>query len=144
MRSAGLAGWAMSRLPETRPFATMVNGSSSGIKDLRHGYLLAGDWADCDQDTCLRDHRRDAPLLSGADHYAISATVSGDPGSPVGAVLGDLLVSPASAHGRRGRHQHIPFPAGSGRRLGGMHHFDLLGHPAAWAAIRGLLGQSAG
>jgi hypothetical protein len=29
----------------------------------------------------------------------------------------------------------------SGRRLGGMHHFDLLGHPAVWQAIRGLLGD---
>jgi hypothetical protein len=141
-RAAGLAGWAMSQFPETRPFVTMVNGSSSGIKDLRHGYLLRGDWDGCDQDSCPRDHRRDAPLLAGADHHAISATVTGDPGSPIGAVIG-LLVPPASAHGRRGRHQHIPFRAGSGSRLGGMHHFDLLGHPGAWEAIRGLLGQAA-
>ena len=122
---------------------TLVNGSSSGIKDLRYGYLLPDDWAGCDQDSCLRDHRHDAPLLAGANHYAISATVTDDPGSPVGAVIGDLLVRPASAHGRRGRHQRIPFPAESGRRLGGIHHFDLLRHPAVWAAMRGLLGHAA-
>jgi len=142
-RAAGLAGWALGRVAETRPFVTLVNGSSSGIKDLRYGYLLPDDWAGCDQDSCPRDHRHDAPLLAGANHYAISATVTDDPGSPVGAVVGDLLVRPASAHGRRGRHQRIPFPAESGRRLGGIHHFDLLNHPAVWTAMRGLLGHAA-
>ena len=140
-RAAGFAGWALGQVAETRPFVTLVNGSSSGIKDLRYGYLLPDDWAGCDQDSCPRDHRHDAPLLAGANHYAISATVTGDPGSAVGAVVGDLLVQPASAHGRRGRRQHIPFPVESSRRLGGIHHFDLLNHPSVWAAMRGLLGR---
>ncbi|HVB45302.1 MAG TPA: hypothetical protein VNF47_21725 [Streptosporangiaceae bacterium] len=142
-RAAGFAGRALGKVAETRPFVTLVNGSSPGIKDLRHGYVLAGDWADCDQDSCVRDHRGDTPLLAGANHYTISATVTADPAHPLGAVAGDLLVRPASAHGRRGAHQHIPFPAGSRRGLGGMHHFDLLNHPAVWAAIRDLLDNSA-
>src|ERR1039458_7300721 len=142
-RAAGFAGWALGQVAETRPFVTLVNGSSSGIKDLRYGYLLPDDWAGCDQDSCPRDHRHDAPLLAGANHYAISATVTGDPGSAVGAVVGDLLVQPASAHGRRGHRQRIPFPAESSRRLGGIHHFKLLNHPAVWAAMPGLLGPAA-
>jgi hypothetical protein len=142
-RAAGFAGWAVGQVAETRPFVTLVNGSSPGIKDLRHGYVLADDWAGCDQDSCMRDHRGDAPLLPGANHYTISATVTADPGHPLGAVAGDLLVQPASAHGRRGAHQHIPFPAGSRRGVGGMHHFDLLNHPAVWAAIRDLLDDTA-
>ena len=142
-QAAGLAGWALSKAAETRPFVTLVNGSSPGIKDLRHGDVLADDWAGCDQDSCVRDHRHDTPLLAGANHYTISATVTVDPGHPLGAVVGDLLVQPASAHGRRGAHRHIPFPAGSRRRLGGMHHFDLLNHPAVWAAIRDLLSSTA-
>ena len=91
----------------------------------------------------MRDHRHDTPLLPGASHHTISATVTTDPGHPLGAVAGDLLVQPASAHGRRGAHQHIPFPVGSRRELGGMHHLDLLNHPAVWAAIRDLLGNTA-
>jgi pimeloyl-ACP methyl ester carboxylesterase len=142
-RAAGLAGWALGKAAETRPFVTLVNGSSSGIKDLRHGYVLADDWADCDQDSCMRDHRHDTPLLAGANHYAISATVTANRGHPLGAIIGDLLVQPASAHGSRGAHQQIPFPAGSHRRLGGMHHLDLLNHPAVWTAIRDLLGSAA-
>lgn len=142
-RAAGFAGRALGTMAETRPFVTLVNGSSPGIKDLRHGYVLADDWAGCDQDSCTRDHRGDTPLLPGANHYAISATVTADPGHPLGAVAGDLLVQPASAHGRRDARQHIPFPAGSRRGLGGMHHFDLLNHPTVWAAIRDLLGDTA-
>jgi hypothetical protein len=141
-RAAGFAGLALGKLAETRPLVPLVNGASAGIKDLRHGYLLDEDWAGCDADRCLRDHRGEAPLLPGANHYVISATVTGDPGSAVGGLVGDLLVQPASAHGRRGRRTHIPFPVESGRALGGLHHFDLLGHPGVWAAMRGLLGRA--
>jgi len=143
-RAAGFAGWALDKMAETRPFATLINGSSPGIKDLRYGYVLADDWAGCDQDSCVRDHRHDAPLLPGANHYTISATVTADPGHPLGAAAGDLLVQPASAHGRRRARQRIPFPAGSRRGLGGMHHLDLLNHPAVWAAMRDLLASNAG
>lgn len=141
-RAAGLASWALGQVPETRPFATLAAGSAA-VRDLRHGYLLDDDWNGCDQDCCLHDHRSDAPLLAGANHYVISATVTADPASPFGAVVGDLLVQPASAHGRRGTRQHIPFPIEMGRGLGGMHHFDLLNHPDVWQAIRGLLRPAA-
>ena len=98
-RAAGFTGWALGKTAETRPLVTLVNGSSPGIKDLRYGYVLADDWADCDQDSCVRDHRRDTPLLPTANHYAISATVTADPRHPLGAVAGDLLVQPARTAG---------------------------------------------
>ena len=136
-RVASLAGWALSQVAETRPFADLLTGSSA-IKDLRHGYVL-DDWAACDPDGCRHNHRRDVPLLPGASHYAISAVISADPESPLGTVVGDLLVQPASAHGRRGPRQHIPFSADMTRRHGGMHHFDLLNHPDVWESMRDLL-----
>jgi PGAP1-like protein len=142
-RAAGLAGWVLGRVPETRPFAALAAGPA-GVRDLRHGYVLDDDWNGCDQDRCLRDHRGDTPLLAEANHYAISAVVTADPGSPLGAVVGDLLVQPASAHGRRGARQHIPFPVETGHGLGGMHHFDLLNHPDVWAAMHGLLRRAGG
>ncbi|MGE5286126.1 MAG: esterase/lipase family protein [Micromonosporaceae bacterium] len=138
-RAAGLAGWALARTAETRPFVTLVNGSSAGIKDLRYGYVVDGDWTGCDLDSCARDHRGDTPLLPGANHHAIGATVTGDPGSPFGAVVGDLLVTPGSAHGRRRRHQRIPFRVALSHVFGGMHHLDLLNHPAVWEAMHGRL-----
>ena len=137
-RAAGLAGRVLGWIPETRPFASLAAGPA-GVRDLRHGYVLDDDWNGCDPDCCLRDHRSEAPVLAAANHYAISAVVTADPASPLGAVVGDLLVQPASAHGRRGARQHIPFPVGTGHGLGGMHHFDLLNHPDVWAAMRGRL-----
>ncbi len=138
-RVAGLAGWALSQLAETRPFADLLTGSSA-IKDLRHGYIL-DDWAACDPDGCTHNHRRDVPLLPGASHSAISAIISTNPESPLGTLVGDLLVQPASAHGRRGPRQHIPFSVEMSRRHGGMHHFDLLNHPDVWESMRSLLGS---
>jgi hypothetical protein len=143
-RAAGRAGWALSRLPETRPFAPLVNGSSDGVKDLRFGYVRDEDWIGCDPDHCLRDHRGDLPLLDSANHYTISATLTANPHSPIGAVVGDLLVQPASAHGHHRRARHIPFPVEHCRRLGGLTHFQLLHHPSVWAAIKGVLQQHQG
>lgn len=140
-RAAGLAGWALSRLPETRPFAPVASGSSDGVKDLRFGYLLEDDWSGCDPIECRRDHRGDVPLLESANHYVFGVTVSENPGSVAGRLVGDLLVQPSSAHGRR-RRQHIPFPVDGRRRLGGLNHFDLLHHPAIWREIRDLLTSS--
>jgi hypothetical protein len=140
-RAAGLAGWALRQAPATKPFAAFASGPSS-VRDLRYGYLLDDDWEDCGPDCCLRDHRTHAPLLAGVSHYTISATITADPRSPVGAVIGDLLVQPASAHGRRGTRQHVPFPVQLGRRLGGLHHFDLLNHPDVWTVIRDLLSRA--
>ncbi len=120
----------------------MATGPSAGIRDLRFGYILEEDWIDCHAETCLRNHRHDAPLMDGANHYAISVTITTDPSSLVGRLVGDLLVQPASAHGRRRRHQHIAFPVDGGRRLGGMHHFDLLRHRDVWMEMRNLLSPS--
>jgi pimeloyl-ACP methyl ester carboxylesterase len=138
-RAAGLAGWMLSRLPETRPFAPILNGSSGGVKDLRFGYLLDEDWSGCDPDQCRRDHRGHVPLMESANHHVISVTVTADPKSPLGAVVGHLLVQPASAHGRRRHRTHIPFPVELGRSLGGLTHFHLVNHPSVWTEIRSLL-----
>jgi len=121
-----------------------VNGSSDGVKDLRFGYVRDEDWAGCDPDHCLRDHRGDLPLLDSASHYTISATLTADAHSAIGAVVGDLLVQPASAHGHHHRARHVPFAVKHCRRLGGLTHFHLLHHPSVWAAMKGVLQQPQG
>ena len=78
--------------------------------------------------------------LRGAGHYAISATRIADPGRPVGTAARDLLAQPASAAGRPRGRPHIPFPDRRGR--GGLQHFDLLNHPAVWAAMRDILDRA--
>jgi pimeloyl-ACP methyl ester carboxylesterase len=128
-------GWALSRVPETKPFARVVNGRSAGIKDLRFGACVEEDWCDCDLDELLTDRCRDVPFLPGATFSFIAATVHGE---PIGTIVGDLLVRVPSASGT-GRHRRIPFAQEQGRRLTGLNHLDLLNHPAVYEQIRAWL-----
>jgi pimeloyl-ACP methyl ester carboxylesterase len=127
---------ALAGVAETRPFATLLNERSAGIKDLRHGYLTEDDWRDCDPDTCRLDHRSPIELLPNASHYAVAATVTRDPAHPIGRAVGDVLVLPGSAHGVSTDARHIPFPAENRRQFGGLHHLHLLNHPDIYEAIR--------
>ena len=134
-RAANVAGWALSRLPESRPFADLfVNGRSVGIKDLRFGNVIEEDWCDCDPDEFLRDRCREVPFLPGATYYFIGATLTSSPHG-VGGWIGDLLVHYPSASGAsQGR--RIPFEVDNGHHLGGVHHLQLLKHPAVYEQIR--------
>jgi pimeloyl-ACP methyl ester carboxylesterase len=76
-RLTSYATWMLSKTELTRPIAALVNRRSAGIKDLRFGCIV-DDWTNCDPDTCLRSHRHNVPLLSTANHYSISATVTTD------------------------------------------------------------------
>jgi pimeloyl-ACP methyl ester carboxylesterase len=133
-------GWALDRVPETRPFAHVVNRRSAGIKDLRYGACIEEDWCDCDPDELLTDRCHDVPFLPGARFYFVAATISRGPGDGLGAVLGDLLVRVPSASGA-GRRRRVPFAIEDGRRVDGLTHFDLLNHPAVYEQIRAWLSE---
>jgi pimeloyl-ACP methyl ester carboxylesterase len=137
-QAANVGGWALARLPETRPFANLVNGRSAGIKDLRFGSCLEEDWCDCDPDELLTDRCQDVPFCRNATYYFIGATVSRTADSPLARVVGDLLVLYPSASGH-GRKRRIPFEADCGCHFGGMTHFHLLRHPAVYEQIRNWL-----
>jgi pimeloyl-ACP methyl ester carboxylesterase len=134
-KAANVAGWALNRLPETRPFGDLfLNRRSAGIKDLRFGNCVEEDWSDCDPDEFLRDRCREVPFLPSAAYYFVGATVSARPDG-VGALVGDLLVRYPSASGN-GRRRRIPFEIDHGRHFGGVHHLQLLNHPAVYRQIR--------
>jgi pimeloyl-ACP methyl ester carboxylesterase len=124
--------YAMSRLPETKPFADWLNRRSVGIKDLRYGAILEADWQGFDPDTCLDDRCTDATLLPGVLYSVASATLSTN---PEGFWAQDLLVQHASAHGI-GPTRSIPFDPERSLHLGGKNHFDLLGDPLVYAKLR--------
>jgi pimeloyl-ACP methyl ester carboxylesterase len=128
-------GWALRRVPETRPLANVLDVRSVGIKDLRYGSCVEEDWCDCDPDELLTDRCHDVPLLPAARFYFVAATLSRRPGDPLGAILGDLLVRVPSASGA-GRRRQIGFAIEDGHRVGGLTHFDLLNHPAVYDQIR--------
>jgi pimeloyl-ACP methyl ester carboxylesterase len=128
-------GWALGRVPETRPLANALGVRSAGIKDLRFGACVDEDWCDCDPDELLTDRCHDVPFLPGARFYFVAATLSRRSGDPLGAILGDLLVRVPSASGA-GRRRKVGFAIEDGHHVGGLTHFDLLNHPAVYHQIR--------
>jgi pimeloyl-ACP methyl ester carboxylesterase len=135
-RGARALSWALGHLPETSGYAAFID-QSPGIRDLRFGYVLEADWADCDGGGCQQDHGNEVPLLDTANHYVVSATLFGHERSGTGRTIGDLLVTPASAHGRHRRRTHLRFRAGANRT--GLTHLHLLNDLGVYELMRGWL-----
>jgi pimeloyl-ACP methyl ester carboxylesterase len=139
-RATSVAGWALARVPESRPFADIFfNGRSAGIKDLRYGNCVEEDWKDHDPDEFLRDRCTEVPFLESATYYFVGATLSKRPDG-LGGLIGDLLVSYSSASGNGRR--RIPFEVEHGRHVSGLHHMQLLRHPSVYAIIRDWLDRA--
>jgi pimeloyl-ACP methyl ester carboxylesterase len=137
---ANVAGWALGRLPETRPLARIVNGRSEGIKDLRFGYLVDEDWQDRDPDALLEDNRHHIPFLETANYYCVTATLSSDPAHPLGHLVGDLLVRYPSASGQGAKGERIPFELDSDHHhAGGATHFHVLNDADVYRQIHAWL-----
>jgi pimeloyl-ACP methyl ester carboxylesterase len=140
-KAANVAGWAFTRLPETRPFGDFfLNHRSAGIKDLRFGNCVEEDWCDCEPDEFLRDRCRELPFLECATYCFVAATLSPQP-EGMGGRIGDLLVTYTSATGA-GRRRRLPFAAENGAHVGGIDHMRLLNHPAVHVQIRDWLDRS--
>jgi pimeloyl-ACP methyl ester carboxylesterase len=125
---------ALSALPETQPFGTFFRRRSSGIRDLRQGSLVDADWRDCDRDALHARACEEVPLLDGATHCFVSATLTREPGHPVGRLLGDCLVLVPSASGRS-RTKRLGFRDEDGLHIGGASHFALLRHPQVYEQL---------
>jgi hypothetical protein len=132
------AAHALHAVPETRPFARFLRRRSAGIRDLRHGSLVDADWAGRDPDALRAVACAEVPLLDGATHCFVSATLARDARNPLGRLLGDALVLVPSASGRR-----IPLRAEDGLHVGGAHHLALLNHPAVYVRLRAWLQATA-
>lgn len=113
--------------PETRPFGAILNSRSSGILDLRHGYITREEWEGQDLTRLWGLDRIAAAPLPHAEYHFVIATLGATKRHPLSAMLGDLLVhfSSAAGLGRTG-------PVVDGARLEYLpstHHFALLNHP---------------
>jgi pimeloyl-ACP methyl ester carboxylesterase len=141
-RAANVADWALSRLPESRPFAELfLSRRSAGIKDMRFGNCVEEDWCDCDPDEFLRDRCHEIPFLPCATYYFLGATLSRRPDG-IGGLVGDLLVQYPSASGN-GKRRRIPFELDHGRHIGRANHMSLLNHADVYAQIRDWIGAAA-
>ncbi|MDY7104594.1 MAG: hypothetical protein S0880_25700 [Actinomycetota bacterium] len=61
-----------------------------------------------------------------------------DPRHPLGRILGDLLVRPASASGT-GPNRRIPFTVDPAHHIGPLDHLSLLNHPTVYTHLKSLL-----
>jgi len=95
--------WALGIAPETRPLADFLEGRSGGIKDLRYGV--------------------EAELTPGVRHHFLAGVVTSDPEHLIGAALGDLVVTTASASDAGGEKPTTVVA------LGGSNHFAFLDDP---------------
>jgi pimeloyl-ACP methyl ester carboxylesterase len=130
-----VAGAALHAVPETRPLGNLLRRGSAGIRDLRGGSLVDEDWRGRDPHALRAAACREVPLLDGANHCFVAATVTRSARHPVGRLVGDALVLEPSASGR-GRTRRIPFHAEHGMHVGGAHHRALLNHPEVYERLR--------
>src|SRR5947209_11234425 len=128
--SAGLAV-----LPETQPISRFLRRRSGGIRDLRQGSLVDEDWRDRDPDVLRAEACQEVPLLNGATHSFVTATITRSPRHPLGRLIGDALVLTPSGSGRS-RTRRLAFDEEYGHHVGGAHHFALLNHPAVYDKLR--------
>jgi pimeloyl-ACP methyl ester carboxylesterase len=136
-QGAHVAAAALYRLPETRMMGAFLRRRSAGIRDLRHGSLVDEDWRDRDPDALRAAACKEVPLLPGATHCFVSATITRSPRHPLGRLLGDTLVLVPSATGR-GRTRRIPFEEEHGHHVFA-HHLALLNHPDVYERLRAWL-----
>jgi pimeloyl-ACP methyl ester carboxylesterase len=130
---------ALDLVPESRPLAGFLRRRSAGIRDLRQGSLVDEDWSDRDPDSLRAAACCEVPLLEGATHCFVAATITRSPKHPLGRLVGDWLVLEPSASGRS-RTRRIPFRDEHGLHLGNATHFALLNHPDVYARLRDWLG----
>jgi pimeloyl-ACP methyl ester carboxylesterase len=131
-----LATRALAAVPESRPIAAVLGARSAGIRDLRHGSLVDAEWETLDPEALRGFERADVPLLEGARHHVVAATLTDTPDHPLARIIGDLLVLTPSAHGLQGRRRVVAFDDQSCRHVGGHSHFDLLNSPALDGLLR--------
>jgi pimeloyl-ACP methyl ester carboxylesterase len=119
------AAAALGAVPETRPFSRFLRRRSAGIRDMRRGSLVDEDWQGRDPEALRAAACREVPLLDGASHCFVAATVTRDARHPVARLIGDWLVLEASASRRAQQTLHV----------GGAHHLALLNHPAVYERL---------
>ncbi|MBE7421297.1 MAG: alpha/beta hydrolase [Zoogloeaceae bacterium] len=128
---------ALGASPYTAPLSRLGKIRSAGITDLRHAWLVDGDWQGRDRFARSRGHHQALPLSEGVACHAIAATTGEQAGDLKDRLIGDGLVPLASAlgcHDEAGRklmfapeRQWISCETG---------HLDLLSRPEVYARLR--------
>ena len=117
--------------PYAASLARLAAVRSDGITDLRFGNLLDADWQA--ERHGHRDTRAVVPLPAGVRCYAVAGSL----GDKLPGVVGDGLVTVASALGRhRSKSRELRFPAAQVLEVPGAGHLDLLNDPRVARQLR--------
>ncbi|GAC66933.1 hypothetical protein GS4_05_01440 [Gordonia soli NBRC 108243] len=134
-RGVHAASTILDTSPVTRPISTLLRRRSAGVRDLFHGSLTSDDQGFLDRDRWQRPPVTDLPLLAGARHLYVTASLSKDPDHPLGRFIGDGLVLTPSGRGSNSR-RHVGFRLDDGVHIGGAHHFTLLNDDNLYGWLR--------
>ena len=127
------------RCPRRACSARFLRRRSAGIRDLRQGSLVDEDWRDRDPEALRAAACQEVPLLEGATHCFVSATVTRSPRHPLGRLVGDTLVLGAERVGPRRARRKLGFEDEYGLHVGATHHIALLNHPAVYEKLQAWL-----
>lgn len=83
----------------TSPLGSPASRSPNSFDDLRFGAILDEDWVEQDPDARHRPTPHRVRPLRRADYLVIAGSLTAQHDHPVTSVLGDALVTPASASG---------------------------------------------
>ena len=111
-----------------------MGARSAGIKDLRHGYLVAEDWRDADLGVVRP--RTVTQRLAGVRYHRVVGTLTTDPNHPLGRLVGDAMVLPGSAAASSAASNERPEEV---TRIGGISHVALCNHAAVYPLLQAWL-----
>jgi pimeloyl-ACP methyl ester carboxylesterase len=114
--------------PLSRPLAKVLNVRSSGIRDLRHGFVADEDWKGRPADALNADARTPIPRLPTVRYHFIGSSIGAHAEDWLGHAIGDGLVKLPSATARE-------LADADTATLFRAHHMQLLNHPAIAAQI---------
>ena len=98
-KGVALLARGLAFFPESRSFSTFLDFRSRGIKDLRHGTVLASPVIE----SWLEEAAGDLYLPPHVKQHFVAGVFTTDPLHPMGVLFGDLIVREGSATGRGAR-----------------------------------------
>ncbi|HEX6706153.1 MAG TPA: alpha/beta hydrolase [Albitalea sp.] len=140
-RGGHLVDTVLEMSPYFAPFASIGKARSAGITDLRWGNVRDEDWQGRDpHHDQSQDDRVAMPLPAGVAVYLLAATTVAQPRGLRHALVGDGLVTVASAWGEhRDPVRALGVSASHKRLITQANHWDLLSRPEATDALRAWL-----
>jgi pimeloyl-ACP methyl ester carboxylesterase len=119
----------------TRMVGKVINLRSSGIKDLRYGYIKDEDWKGHHPDQLLKNTKTATKKLSGVSYYVISGRLTKEEMHWVSQLFGDILVDTKSATARSKNVHEFNFLPENHYEFASTHHFKLSAMPEVYEKI---------